>query len=185
MRDRTLNEACEVYDLIAQDIEAKNRKKKSVVTLSSGSAFPVDLNRLRTSERQRRDDIKYLLDNDVIFVTSAGNDAKKKDRDGNLRQNIDRTPAIFEGPDYPMIVVGASDFTGAVADFSQGGDHLTILAPGKGIKCQKKNYLIPATADGTSYCKSNASLRTFLSTYNDCCATFSNCVMGVWIYNAI
>jgi len=128
MRDRTLNEACEVYDLIAQDIEAKNRKKKSVVTLSSGSAFPVDLNRLRTSERQRRDDIKYLLDNDVIFVTSAGNDAKKKDRDGNLRQNIDRTPAIFEGPDYPMIVVGASDFTGAVADFSQGGDHLTILA---------------------------------------------------------
>lgn len=59
-----------------------------------------------------------------------------------------------------MIVVGASDFTGAVADFSQGGDHLTILAPGKGIICQKQNYPIPATADGTLYCKPNASLRT-------------------------
>lgn len=66
----------------------------------------------------------------VIFVTSAGNDAKKKDRDGSLRRNIDRTPAIFEGPDYPITVVGASDFTGALADFPQGGDHLTILAPG-------------------------------------------------------
>jgi len=125
MRDRTLNEACEEYDLIAQDIEAQNRQKKSVVTLSSGYTVPVDLNRLTTSERQRRDDIKHLLDSDVIFVTSAGNDAKEKDRDGNLRKNIDRTPAIFEGPDYPMIVVGASDFTGALADFSQGGDHLT------------------------------------------------------------
>jgi hypothetical protein len=58
MRDRTLNEACEVYDLIAQDIEAKNRQKKSVVTLSSGSPVSIDLNRLATSERQRRDDIK-------------------------------------------------------------------------------------------------------------------------------
>lgn len=26
MRDRNLNEACEMYDLIAQDIEAKNRQ---------------------------------------------------------------------------------------------------------------------------------------------------------------
>lgn len=52
------------------------------MTLSSASTVLVDLNRLTTSERQRRDDIKYLLDSDVIFVTSAGNDAKEKDRDG-------------------------------------------------------------------------------------------------------
>ena len=155
MRDLSLAESSEVFDFVLKDIKAKNRQKKSVVTYSVGSKDPEDPNNMLRSEKQERDHIKNLLDNDVIFVNSAGNNANKVDKEGQLRKNIDGFPKLWEGPDFPLIIVGATDFTGAVTDFSQGGPHLTILAPGKGILCQDKSLRQPIAVDGTSFGKSN------------------------------
>ena len=97
---------------------------------------------------------KLMLD-DVIVICSAGNNALERDQNGALRSNVDTAPAVFETDDYPLIVVGATDFAGNEADFSQKGDKVKILAPGAGIHCLEKGQRDPSTTprDGTSYCK--------------------------------
>lgn len=156
MVDYTLREIGFVFDFILQDITSKKRQKQSVVTISMASAGSVDPNRsnLVGARLRQYDDIARLLANDVIVVTAAGNDAKEKDVNGNLRVNVDTAPAVFEGPDYPLIVVGATDFTGTPAGYSQLGDHVTILGPGSKILCQDKALNAPITESGTSFCMS-------------------------------
>ena len=84
----------------------------------------------------------------------SGNFGNDKDDEGNLRRNIDTSPGIFEGYDYPLIVVGAVDFDGKTASFSQGGDHLTITAGGVNVKMQNRDNDNEAADSGTSFGKS-------------------------------
>ena len=157
MADNTLAETGSIFDFVWQDIKSKKRQKKSVVTVSLVSKTPIDPDKPDTwfmAQRREHDQIKVLLDNDVIVVASAGNHAKENGSDGKPRVNIDTAPTVFEGPDYPIIAIGATDFTGMPTDFSQGGDHLTILGPGKDINCQDKATKAPLVVSGTSFCKS-------------------------------
>lgn len=151
MRSLDLVEGANVFEFIWNDIQSKGRQQKSVVSMSIGSPDPVDPNNLSKLRQKQKNFIKVLLDNNVPVVLSSGNDARKEDKDGNKRTNIDLAPAIFEGPDFPLIVVGATDNTGRTASFSQGGDHLTISAPGVNVRCQYRDNDDPYSRSGTSY----------------------------------
>lgn len=155
MRDLSSTEMGSVFNLIWKDIDAKKRRGKSVVTVSLNSRTAIDPNDpdLSTPRKSERDDIANLLANDVIVVVSAGNHATDKNNVPTQRQNVDTIPAAHERPNYPLIVVGAVDYTGAKAAFSQGGPHVTILGPGVDITCQDKVLKRPWTDSGTSFCK--------------------------------
>lgn len=151
MRDLDLSEQANVFGQVWEHIKTHGRQKRSIVTMSLGSRDPVDPNNLSEFRQRQKDGIKLLLDNDIPVVLSSGNDAREEDKNGNKRTNIDSAPAIFEGPDFPLIVIGATDNTGQPANFSQGGDHLTISAPGVKVNCQYRDNDDPYTRSGTSY----------------------------------
>lgn len=119
--------------------------------MSISSGDPINPNNLGKDREKMKVSIKTLLDNDVPVFVSAGNSAQIYDDDGNLRPNVDTSPANFEGPDYPLIVVGATDFTGTPAPFSQAGDHVQVWAPGVGIQAQDKDSDNALTKGGISY----------------------------------
>ena len=153
MYDSSLREIGSVFRTVWEHIKLHNRQKQSVVTVSWNSSDDekVDLDDLMVAHDEQKRQIQTLMDNGVIVVVAAGNKADKEDSDGNLRPNIDMTPAIWEGPDYPLIVIGATDNTGEQADFSQGGEHLTISAPGVDIRCHHKSQqFTPYVDSGTS-----------------------------------
>lgn len=151
MRALNLIEQANVFEIMWNDIQSQGREQRSVVTMSIGSTNPVDPNNLSRLRQKQKDDIKVLLDNNVPVVLSSGNDAREEDKDGKKRTNIDLAPAIFEGPDFPLIVIGATDNTGQTAGFSQGGDHLTMSAPGVNVRCQYRDNDDPHSRSGTSY----------------------------------
>ncbi len=133
------------------DINSKQRKGKSVVTYSISCGDPIDPNNMGGDRVAMKGYIKTLLDNDVPVFVAAGNHAEKYDDHGNLRPNVNTAPAIFEGPDYPLIVVGNTDFTGTPSPTSQGGDHVQVWAPGMGVQAQDKDSNNALTKSGTSY----------------------------------
>ena len=137
--------------LVLQDIHSKQRQGKSVVTYSISSGDPIDPNNLGNDRMALKRFIKELLDSDVPVLVSAGNHAQHYDDDGNLRPNADTVPAIFEGSDYPLIVVGCVDFTGTPAPFSQGGNHVQVWAPGTNVHIQDKDSDNALIRSGTSY----------------------------------
>lgn len=153
MKEGSRDEVEVILKDVLGHIKKNNRRKRSVVVMSWNSSDDgkADLNSLLLHQEEQRDDIKALMDHGVIVVVAAGNHAKKTDDNGDLRPEIDTTPSIFEGPDYPLIVIGATDNTGEPADFSQGGDHLTIAAPGVDIECQGRTFSFkPPTRSGSS-----------------------------------
>ncbi len=72
---------------------------------------PQDPNNLSNAWKRAQRSIKLLLDNDIPVLVDAGNKAKEM-YNGQLMMNVDAAPAIFEGPDYPLIVVGNVDCSG-------------------------------------------------------------------------
>ena len=100
--------------------------------------------------------IKVLLDNDVPVFVSAGNHAVEKDKGGNIirRPNVDTTPGIFEGENYPLIVVGAVNFDGTTYFGSQAGPHVQLWAPGVDVSVQKRDDDGERITQGTSYATS-------------------------------
>ena len=127
------------------------------------------------------------MENGVIVVCAAGNAADERDDRGDLRSAIDLVPGVFEGPDYPLIVVGATNYKGCVfaslsedgntnsdvvdrkpADWSQGGSHLTILGPGVRVQTLDKAKDDPLIQSGTSFSAPLVAgvLATFLA-YDD------------------
>ena len=141
-----------IFDTVWKDIQQKKRQKKSIVTISWGTKDPTDLKDVPSHWQQARMDIERLMKNDVIVVTSAGNDAEKE-HDGKKRTEVDQAPAIFASDDYPIIVVGATDNAGNKAAFSQGGNKVAILGPGVDIECQDRSLRQPWITSGTSFCK--------------------------------
>lgn len=151
-------EQSNVFGQVWRHIQAQpDRQKKSVVVMSLGSIEPMDPNNLNRFFQKQRDQIKLLLDNDVPVVVASGNDALKKDGNGNLRKDIDLSPGIFEGPDFPLIVIGAVDRFGKPYIASQGGDHLTISAPGVAVRCQYRDNDDEWIKSGTSFGRSRPS----------------------------
>ena len=153
MRGLYRTETASIFDTVWQDIQSKSRQKKSVVTISWSSGNPTDNDHLSPSHAKMKREIQNLLNNDVIVVSSAGNHALEKDKEGKLRTNIDTAPSIFSSNTYPLIVVGNCDNTGERQASSQGGDSVTILAPGVDVVCSTDTGSLTIRRSGTSFCK--------------------------------
>lgn len=157
MHNMGLTEAATVFDTVWKDIEKKKRQKKSVVTYSLGSRNSVpnrDPNNQETPWKYQRDQIKNLLNNDVPVIVAAGNHAKE-----GGRQEVDTSPAINAAPDFPLVVVGATNYDGEIAGFSQTGDKVSIYGGGVAIQCSKKDGT-QRIWQGTSFCKFLSALYT-------------------------
>lgn len=120
----------------------KNYKKYSidVVNLSLGSGNYTDPN----SDSSYADEFQQLRDKG-IFVTAAS---------GNSQDQI-QGPITQDGVAYPaadpnVFAVGAVDSNDVIADFSQRGDELDLLAPGVNITMPKLGGGT-VTEDGTSF----------------------------------
>ncbi|KAJ3466795.1 hypothetical protein MRS44_004359 [Fusarium solani] len=106
----------EALDLIIHDLdEHPERRKKSVITmpLSIGQDWEDGL------IDQIRGRLNALFDRDVPFVCNSGN----IDPVENDSEEVNEYPALLEGPDFPLIVVGSVNSEGALSDFSQRGPH--------------------------------------------------------------
>ncbi|KAI9756054.1 MAG: deoxyhypusine hydroxylase [Chaenotheca gracillima] len=84
-----------------------------------------------------------LVNNGVVITIAAGNEADKGSPE------VNSFPAVF-ADEFPIIVVGATKRDGTTAEFSQGGDLVTIGAPGKFVECARGLYG-SVIASGTSY----------------------------------
>ncbi|KAJ9668147.1 hypothetical protein H2201_001576 [Coniosporium apollinis] len=158
------NDSHTAWILALQDIKDKQRTKKSIIAISVCSIDPVDPNNLSDARKEERDAIEEALKNDVPVLAAAGNKAEKKSPDGKLREGIDTAPAIYESPDFPIIVVGSTDHDGKRAATSQGGDKVTLLAQGIDIVCQGVPFA-PQIKSGTSLATPQVAdvLATFLA----------------------
>jgi len=66
--------------------------------------------------------------------------------------NLSIVPALFEGPDFPIVVAGATTFGGQLTAFSQDGPHVFLYAPGERITCLGGNSKTLLTdKEGTSF----------------------------------
>ncbi|KAI8722565.1 Peptidase-S8 domain-containing protein [Fusarium sp. LHS14.1] len=120
------DEFTEALGLIIDDLdEHPERRKKSVVSMSIniGQDWDADL------RDEVRDLLNQLFDRDVPFVCIAGN----IDEVDNDSEEVNEYPALLEGPDIPLIVVGSVNSEGALSDFSQRGPHVTIHAVGEHV----------------------------------------------------
>lgn len=91
------------------------------------------------------------MQNDVMVVCVAGNSTVVTPHNPIARPYIDTAPAVFS-PTLPIIVVGACDYTGTNADFSQGGLlTVTVLAPRVDVQCA--DLAMGLTTMSTSFCK--------------------------------
>lgn len=137
------HEIIAILKMIYMDIKVKpERKKKSVVTMSLGGK-PPDGSEFQETVRQS---FKRLLDMDVPVIVASGNNA---DQPGG-RRDVDVYPGVWEGPDYPLLVVGSTNNVGELSDFSQGGPHVFLHAPGEDISCMPSSGPV-MTDGGTSY----------------------------------
>lgn len=153
MASGAISEQVDVWNQIWSDISSKpERKKKSIVTYSMYSQNkPQDPNNLSKGRQQQKAQMKKLMDHDVPIVGIAGNDAQQSGR-----ANVDTAPGVYVGPNFPLILVGATDNAGKKAPFSQSGNLVTLLAPGVKVPCldYKEDSTKPVLEDGTSFGKS-------------------------------
>ncbi|KAL8788732.1 MAG: hypothetical protein Q9213_001546 [Squamulea squamosa] len=135
---------------ILADIKLSRLNKKAVVNLSFGVS-----NDIQEGPKQKfHDIIRDLLANDVVVVTSSGND---RDPDTGDNSDIDENPALFAADLKNMIVVGATDNMGKPWPDSQGGDLLDLSGPADKIVCASQKGTKPQLESGTSYATGSVS----------------------------
>lgn len=143
-------------------IDGKKRKGKAIVTLSFSAKVPADPNNLDDLDTRMKTDIKRLLDDGIPVIMSAGNKALEKNN-GRYRTNVDTVPQIFEGTDYPAILVGMVDDAGNPHEASQRGPHVQVWAPGVNVETQDPDSDTSTLETGTSL--SAPLLAGMLATY--------------------
>lgn len=136
--------------LSLNDINAHaGRSSRSVVITSlaigAGGITPEAAKMNEQMQTLYGDDLRALSKLGVPFVMASGNDADKPDRG-----DVNQLPKALQDDDIPLIIVGASDWEGKRAEFSQGGPLVTIYAPGVSVECQNKVDQRQAIASGTS-----------------------------------
>lgn len=139
-------EVNELLVKIKDDITSKpNRNKKSVINISFQGP-PNDPNNQDETSLQRI--ILSLMNADIPVLCAAGNDA---DPDTGANLEVNSIPGVFEGADYPLMVIGSTNFDGKKSKWSQGGDHVFLHAPGEGITAMPASGSTPLIdEDGTS-----------------------------------
>ena len=135
---------------IQDDIRLKRRQRKAVVVVAWGSRQKLTEEEILAGPLPPWQDLgrrfQDILGLNVPIVVSAGNDGRKT-------RIVRSYPAAFKFSGFleTLIVAGALDKNGNVADFSQTtGLNDDLWAPGVGVTCAKKGgrYRI---ASGTSY----------------------------------
>ncbi|PVH97993.1 hypothetical protein DM02DRAFT_730159 [Periconia macrospinosa] len=88
--------------------------------------------------------IEDIMAEDVPVIVAAGNNAAKT-------PTINTEPQIFEGPNFPIINVGAVDDDGNEANFSQRGTQLNVHAFGSAVTCRDQHGNQLDNKYGTSF----------------------------------
>jgi len=141
--------------LVVEDIKRNDRAAKSVVTTSMAIGKGMTAEEAKNNQQSQKlygNHLRELSNLGVPFVASAGNDATDPNR-----KLVDQLPMLLSGDDIPLIIVGASDYDGKKADFSQAGPLVTIYAPGVDVECQTKEDGKSATVSGASIGKQTSS----------------------------
>ena len=133
-------------ELVLADIQTRRNRGqclagKTVVSMSWGYAIEDQdfIDTMRTT-------LKAIMNLGVVVVNSAGND---RQRDGWKSKLY---PKVLQGPDFPLLLVGAVDIRSQLTVFSQLGD---IYAVGLDAPCANKdNVILPMDSDGSSGGKS-------------------------------
>lgn len=132
------------YKMIRDDLAShpeRHGKSVVVVSIAYDPALPN-----QQPEVTMKQYIQDIMNFDVPVVIAAGNAAEEG------RFLVDNVPALFEGPDFPMIVVGSVTPNGEVTSFSQRGDHVSVYAVGQPISCLGMDGPDPIQESGTSFC---------------------------------
>ena len=83
----------------------------------------------------------------AAIIVPSGNHALDRGRS----RNVDEIPALWANadPSFPLIVAGAVNNEGVTWPYSQGGNHVTIWAPGDQVQCADRAGF--RRANGTSF----------------------------------
>jgi hypothetical protein len=134
--------------LVLRDIKSnEGRASRSVVTtsLALGEGMTSEQAKSEMNQKLYGNDLRKLSNLGVPFVAASGNEGRDPNR--NL---VDQVPMVFQDDDIPLIIVGASDYDGKRADYSQTGPLVTVYAPGSEVDCQTKVDGQHGVASGTS-----------------------------------
>ena len=123
---------------VLEDVVRTGRQGKSVVVYPRTSLRPsTPAAQFETQSEWNR--VKQFMDGlcveDVAIVSCAGDDAQTPPR--GFKNNIDRFPARWSSPLFPIIAAGAVTRIGGYAKFSRGTavSPTVIWACGDGVKC--------------------------------------------------
>ncbi|KAF2176956.1 subtilisin-like protein [Zopfia rhizophila CBS 207.26] len=156
---KTVSDFLQGLELVSTDLKDKeDRRSKSVVISSLGFKGRLDHDKGKADPDGVLMGTYFdeLFAGGTPFITSSGNRAQ-------LFPNIDRLPKVLEDKDTPIINVGAVDFDGNRADFSQYGPQLTINGPGVDVTGQSRDDGKPRTDSGTSF--STPQVAGIIATY--------------------
>jgi hypothetical protein len=143
---RKIIDRLEAIDMVYADLTVSipNRPynpdvKKTVVVMSFN--FGVEPKVVAEAKRT----IMRILKLGVHVVVSSGNGRKTVDQ-------VNKSPAVSYGPDFPVIIVGGTNIDGNRDVFSQGGPNVAVHAPVSEVDVSNK-YGTKATKQGTSFGK--------------------------------
>ncbi len=161
MPDLSEDSLSEVLDTVIDDIDGKNRRGTSVVSISWGTEEIKDTRVApSTSARTLLTQFTTLMAMKVAFVCAAGNAATEANVHGYPRLYVDTWPASFRrrDPRWIYFVVGNSDINGArdlTSQLALPYDRHQVYAPGVDIKCASSTSSTGYTTwTGTSFCGS-------------------------------
>jgi len=116
------------FSKVLDDIIDRNRQRKTVVVFAATS----NGNSEDWSWRRVKSSIEDLIAADAVIIVPSGNRAAFHRR----AKDVFTFPAVWEAPDFPLIVAGAVENDGTESVYSQGPRHVTTWAPGK-VTCAK------------------------------------------------
>ncbi|KAI4274788.1 MAG: hypothetical protein L6R38_006043, partial [Xanthoria sp. 2 TBL-2021] len=127
-RDLPFGEILWAFSIINTDIRNSRTARPAVVAFpwTVYNTDPVPWSIIKTYFEQ-------IFNQGGSIIVASGNNATTPGR-----QDVDTLPAMWESPTFPLVVVGAVNNIGTIADFSQGPTHVTVWAPGVGVQCAKR-----------------------------------------------
>lgn len=160
--DYTLTSLAEAFNVAADDIARKGRKRKSVVVASINTLKTLDELEAEACNHPGinalEDALARLLDMGVPVVVSAGNNARKRIREtmrrkrapntNPFRLSVDTLPAALASSHLPIFVIGAADENGMVSGSSQRGSKVTGYARGTDCRCAGESEPVSGTSFG-------------------------------------
>lgn len=148
------------FNAIYNDIERRNdldpdKDLKSVVLCTGGDPAGMTPDEAKNDPDGKKflPMLGWIKAYRVPIVMASGNFAETG------RAIIDTIPQSLEGPDVPLIIVGAAKKLGERLPRSQGGPQLTIYAPREDVVAQSKINREIITEPGTSLGKLEFVLR--------------------------